>query len=257
MNRISNRPLYNDLAWAYDLIIKGPVTSRCDFVQNTAIQRGISSDSRILDAGCGTGSYSIELAKRGYTVTGLDVSAKLISVAEAKANEVVVSVAFQQGNILELPSRSAYDVILCRGVLNDIIDDSSRRKAIFSLTHALRKGGILILDVREWTASLIRKEQEPVFERELEYDNGALTFRAVTRLEPQTRRLLIKEEYRLVGDDGAVTTKEYDFVMRCWTVDELHSSLTDSGIATVEYLGDYDSNRPAGTTDRIVAIASI
>jgi len=257
VNRISSRPFYSAFAWAYDLIIVGPVSSRCDFVESMAAQRGVLPGSRILDAGCGTGSYSVELAKRGYAVIGLDSSAEFVSVARAKAEEAVVPVTFQKGDILELPSRPSYDGILCRGVLNDIIDGPSRQKAFFSFAHALRKEGILILDVREWTISALRKQREPVFEKVVENDRGTLIFRAVTRLDYETKQLLVAESYILKRDDGLKTVTEYDFVMQCWTRDELHNSLINAGFGSVAYFGDYDSSSPIGSTDRIVAVAPL
>ncbi|UCB51583.1 MAG: class I SAM-dependent methyltransferase [Candidatus Zixiibacteriota bacterium] len=222
-----------------------------------ATQRGVLPGSRILDAGCGTGSYSVELAKRGYALAGLDSSEELASLARAKAEEAVVPVTFQKGDILELPSRPSYDGILCRGVLNDIIDGPNRQKAFFSFAGALRKGGILILDVREWTNSALRKEREPVFEKVVEYDRGTFTFRAVTRLEYQTRQLWVAESYILKRDDGVKTQTEYDFVMRCWTRDELHNSLINAGFGSVACFGDYDYSSPTGSTDRIVAVATL
>lgn len=256
VNRISSRPFYNSFAWAYDFIIARPVSSRCDFVDSMAAQRGVLSGSRILDAGCGTGSYSVELAKRGYAVAGLDSSAELVPLARAKAEEAKVPVIFQVGDILELPSQPSYDGILCRGVLNDIIDGPSRQKAFFSFARALRKKGILILDVREWTNSALRKQREPVFEKVAEIDRGTLIFRAVTRLEHETKKLWVEETYILKRDDEVKTVTEYDFVMQCWMRDELHNSLINAGFGSVAYFGDYDSKSPIGSTDRIVAVAS-
>jgi 2-polyprenyl-3-methyl-5-hydroxy-6-metoxy-1,4-benzoquinol methylase len=257
VNKISNRPFYTRFAWAYDLIIAGPVLIRCDFVESMAAQRGVLPGSRILDAGCGTGSYSVELSKKGYIVTGLDSSAELISVARAKAEEAKEPVIFQVGDILELPSQPSYDGMLCRGVLNDIIDGPSRQKVFFSFARALRKGGILILDVREWTRSVSQKERGPVFERVVEIDNGTLTFRAVTRLEHETKRLLVAESHILERVGAPKTIAEYDFVMQCWTKDELHNNLTNAGFGSVAYFGDYKSSSSTGSTDRIVAVASL
>ncbi len=257
VNRISSRPLYSEFAWAYDLIIAGPVSSRCDFVESMAAQRGVLPGSRILDAGCGTGGYSVELAKRGYAVAGLDPSTELLSLARAKAKQAAVPVTFQKGDILELPSRPSYDCVLCRGVLNDIIDGQSRQKAFISFAGALREGGILILDVREWTGSALRKQREPVFERKVETDRGTLTFRSLTRLQHEKRQLLVKESYILKRDDELKTLTEYDFVMQCWTSDELQNSLINAGFGSVAYFGDYDAGSPPGSTDRIVAVASL
>lgn len=256
VRRISDRPLYNDFAWTYDRIIAGDVSGRCDFVQSVAAQRGVPPGSVILDAGCGTGSYSVELARRGYAVTGLDVSDALLSVARAKAEKAAACVTFRVGDLLELPRRPKYDGVLCRGVLNDLIDSRCRQQALVSLGRALRTGGILVLDVRDWTNSALKKEKEPVFERTVEIDCGTLAFRSLTRLEYETRRLLIKESYMFRRNDGTTTTAEYDFVMRCWTREELQEGLNNAGAGSVVYFGDYDSGCSIGSTDRIIAIAS-
>ena len=44
----------------------------------------------ILDIGCGTGRHSIELAKRGYQMTGLDLSEKMLEVAKTNARELKI-----------------------------------------------------------------------------------------------------------------------------------------------------------------------
>ena len=257
MSRVSNRPFYTRFAWAYDLIMTGPVSIRCDFMESIAAQRGVLPGSRILDAGCGTGSYSVELAKRGYNVFGFDSSAELVSVARAKAEKAAVGVVFQVSDILKLPSHPKYDGILCRGVLNDIIDDSSRQQTFFSFARALRKAGVLIVDVREWTNSARQKEREPVFERVVEIDGGTLTFRSVTELEYETRQLLVAESHILKRGDAPETITEYDFVMQCWTKDELHNNLLKAGFGSIIYFGDYKSSSPVGSTVRIVAVASL
>jgi len=53
----------------------------CDF-----IEKEIRHDRsvRIIDIGCGTGRHSIELAKRGYNVTGIDLSESLLERAREK-----------------------------------------------------------------------------------------------------------------------------------------------------------------------------
>ena len=58
---------------------------------------------QLLDAGCGTGRYSVELARRGYVVHGVDASADLIDVANQSVREGRGSLSFAVGDILERP----------------------------------------------------------------------------------------------------------------------------------------------------------
>ncbi len=256
MENVLRRPFYREFAWAYDLIIARPVANQCDFIEDMLSQRGVSPGSRILDAGCGTGNYSVELARRGYVVTGLDASTALIAEARKKSGDTSLPPTFEVGDLLNLSSTSQYDGILCRGVLNDVIDDTSRPEVFFSFARTLRKDGVLILDVREWNSTALRKAEESIFEKSAETDRGKLTFRSVTGLDAQTRQLLVYERHTL-EKDGVEIVSEYDFIMRCWTKEELHTHLVKAGFGSIVYFGDYDHNIPMSSTDRIVAVASL
>jgi SAM-dependent methyltransferase len=249
------RPFYGEYAWAYDLIIKQPVSAQCDFIVEMLSGRGIAHGASILDAGCGVGSHALELGGRGYVVRGIDLSTQLIAEAQRRARGVQLPFSFSVGDILELPATYAFDGILCRGVLNDFLDEQSRQQVFLSFARALRPRGVLILDVRDWEATVDRKRLEPVFEKSAETPRGHLTFRSVTRLEHETRRLLVMEQHTLRQQD-AEKISVYNFSMQCWTQSELQDHLTQAGFAAIRYFGAYDSHVPAGASDRLVCVAS-
>lgn len=250
-----SRPFYDEYAWAFDLLITTPLSSQCDFIEEMLFERGVIRGARILDAGCGAGGHAIELARRGFSVTGLDMSAQLIAEAQRRISEPLLSVSFSVGDILNLASSTQYDGILCRGVLNDLLDEASREEAFHAFSRALRPGGVLILDVREWEATVDRKTREPVFEKSVHTSRGKLTFRSVTRLNHQTSRLLVHERHTLLKDN-IETVSVYDFQMQCWTQSELRQRLTRAGFESINYFGAYDQARSVGASDRIVCVAT-
>jgi SAM-dependent methyltransferase len=210
--------------------------------------------ARLLDAGCGTGRYAAELSRRGYVVEGVDLSPDLIAEARRAHAGADGMLSYQVGDLTTLPA-NRYDAILCRGVLNDLIDDRQRRDAFDAFRRALRDGGALVLDVREWDATLERKRREPLFRKSVDTDRGKLTFTSVTSVDEATRRLILAERHTL--DDGNVgRSAEYEFLMRCWTREELDGVLRATGFADVDYFGAYDRGVSAGATDRLVVIAS-
>jgi len=73
----AKRPFYTEYAWAFDLLIDRPVRKECDAIITWFIEREVRPGAAVLDAGCGTGRYAIELARRGYVVHGIDSSAEL------------------------------------------------------------------------------------------------------------------------------------------------------------------------------------
>jgi len=119
------RPFYSEFAWAFDLLIDRPVRKECDTIATWLVERGVVPGGTVLDAGCGTGRHAIELGRRGYAVCGVDMSADLLAEARRSLGSQSQQVCFAVGDLLTLPA-SGYDAILCRGVLNDLIDDDAR-----------------------------------------------------------------------------------------------------------------------------------
>lgn len=58
----------------------------CDFIEK---EINYNKDLKIIDIGCGTGRHSIELTKRGYSVTGIDLSESLLKKAREKQDRTV------------------------------------------------------------------------------------------------------------------------------------------------------------------------
>lgn len=73
----------------------------------------LPTGSRILDMGCGTGRHSIELAKRGYKVTGVDLSSGMLSQAITTAKEAKVKVEWVQSDATRYKSKKPFDAAIC------------------------------------------------------------------------------------------------------------------------------------------------
>jgi hypothetical protein len=145
---------------------------------------------------------------------------------------------------------------LCRGVLNDVIDDADRDEMFKAFAGALQSNGVLVLDVREWGASLERKTREPLFRKRIGTDRGELTYTSITALDPDNRQLLIAERHELIKD-GEERSADYHFVMRCWETDELNARLSRHRFGNVSCFGAYDPGVGAGETDRLVVVAQL
>src|SRR5262245_25338146 len=122
MARPSSRPFYGEYAWAFDLLIDRPVRRECAAITAWLIERGVLPGATLLDAGCGTGRYAGELARRGYAVTGVDRSSELIETARRSVRCHGNSVSFRVGEILNLPE-ARYDCIVYHGVLVVYVND--------------------------------------------------------------------------------------------------------------------------------------
>ncbi len=73
----------------------------------------LKKESSVLDMGCGTGRHSIELAKRGYKLTGVDLSSGMLSQAKKQAKEAKVKVEWVQADATRFKSKKPFDAAIC------------------------------------------------------------------------------------------------------------------------------------------------
>jgi SAM-dependent methyltransferase len=106
----------------------------------------VGAGCRVLDAGCGHGPYLLPLARKGATVTGLDVSREMLEMARGRlAEEGLEAEQMICAPLSEAPlSPGSYDLVLAIGLL-DYLDDF--RAALAKLASAARPGGRVIFTV--------------------------------------------------------------------------------------------------------------
>jgi ubiquinone/menaquinone biosynthesis C-methylase UbiE len=112
------------------------------------LEQELKSDrtKRILDIGCGTGRHAIELTKRGYSVTGVDLSASQLERAREKATEAGVGIQFIRHNACSLPFTQEFDFVMmiCEGGFPLQETDELNFKILESAERALRSPGKFI-----------------------------------------------------------------------------------------------------------------
>jgi SAM-dependent methyltransferase len=115
----------------------------CDFIEN---EIGRNRDLRILDIGCGTGRHAIELTRRGYSVTGVDLSEDQLQRARKKAAAAGLDITFIRQDARSLPFRQEFDVavMLCEGGFPLMETDEMNYQILKSAAAALSPGGRLI-----------------------------------------------------------------------------------------------------------------
>jgi 2-polyprenyl-3-methyl-5-hydroxy-6-metoxy-1,4-benzoquinol methylase len=137
--------LFENYARTYDqeVFTQGTI-QEVNFVEQ---EIGADKKKRILDIGCGTGRHAVELAKRGYTVTGLDLSESQLKRAREKAEEAGVNMRLEQGDARSLKFINEFDVVLllCEGGFALMETDEMNFAILQGAARALKPGGIFIL----------------------------------------------------------------------------------------------------------------
>ena len=136
--------LFENYAKTYDTekFTKGTI-GECDF-----IEKEINYDKRlkILDIGCGTGRHSIELSKRGYSVTGIDLSESQLKRAKEKAVAESLKIDFQKDDARIPHFSNLFDLVimLCEGGFPLMETDEMNFQILQNATNALKPNGKLI-----------------------------------------------------------------------------------------------------------------
>jgi SAM-dependent methyltransferase len=108
---------------------------------------GVHPGSAVLDLGCGYGRHAMELANKGYQVTGLDSSLPLLIRAADAARRSGLQVNFIHGDMREMAFEEEFDGAYCMFTSFGYFDDDTNRKVTANLARAIKPGGRLLLDV--------------------------------------------------------------------------------------------------------------
>ncbi|MBK5459033.1 MULTISPECIES: class I SAM-dependent methyltransferase [Peribacillus] len=106
----------------------------------------VSKNANILEVAPGPGYLSIELAKEGFNVTGVEISPDFVEIEKNNAKEANVSVNFKEGNASNLPCEdNFFDYIVCSAAFKNFKDPV---KALCEMHRVLKQGGTsLIIDM--------------------------------------------------------------------------------------------------------------
>jgi len=142
---------YHKYSKVYDLLLKGErnYDADCDFIESdlTRFLRSDLKPLRILDIGCGTGEHAIMLSRRGYQVTGIDVSKEMIEQAVQKAKVARVRAEFFVQDMRRLKLNQVFDCALSIfGSFTRLMDEGDYKRFYEGLHHHLRSRGLFIFD---------------------------------------------------------------------------------------------------------------
>ena len=130
--------LFENYAKKYDQeVFTQGTLGECDFIEKEIDH---NKDIKILDIGCGTGRHAIELARRGYTVTGIDLSDSQLKRANEKALEAEVNVDFQKADARALSFNNEFDLVimLCEGAFSLMETDEMNFQILQNAEKALK-----------------------------------------------------------------------------------------------------------------------
>lgn len=239
----------------YSDILTPEITAKqVDFVIK---ELGVNKNHSLLDLGCGYGRHSLELAKRGYKVTGLDYSNYMINLARKRAKKEDLKVKFIRGDMRKINFESCFDYVLSFFTSFGYFDkESDDIKVIKGAYKALKKNGYFFLDL----ANSQRKIKEIKKGKRLK--NGLWTSIRIDRL---SNDLIVKTEDFYDSSNKRWISKRYwkekdkkNFYIssvRLFTLKEIKSLLRLGRLNFVKSLGSYSGSIYSVNSPRMIILA--
>jgi 2-polyprenyl-3-methyl-5-hydroxy-6-metoxy-1,4-benzoquinol methylase len=192
--------------------------------------------AHVLDVACGHGRHSLELARRGFRVTGVDLSPRSIGLArEAAAREGLDSATFVERDARALDFDGEFDgaINLFTSVLGYFDEEAENRRVVEAVARALRPRGSFLVDTIN-LLSLARSFQELHWE---EFDSGTLM---IERRAFDFDRGRSIADWTFVSRDGSRKTIRHS--LRVYAPHELIAMFEAAGLDVVGRWGNFDGD---------------
>ena len=141
--------MYTSFAEVYDQLMDNVnYESWADFYSQMLHLGGVERGGKVCECACGTGGLTLPLARRGYQMTGVDLSQEMLWIAAQKARKQGLGLPFVQQDMRKLHLHRQMDAVLatCDGV-NYLLTDEDVRAFFQAAYGAMRPGGVLIYDI--------------------------------------------------------------------------------------------------------------
>jgi SAM-dependent methyltransferase len=214
-----------------------------DFIQKVL---QLPDRGKLLDVPCGGGRHSLELAARGYHVTGVDLSADFLKAARAQADRTGHPVVFEQREMCDLPWQGEFDGAFCFGNSFGYLDDAGNARFLKAVARTLKPKARFVLDTGVVAESLL-----PAFQERRWLQVGDILYLSRGRYDHVRARL--DTDYTFIRD-GNVDTRPAS--TRVYGYRELHRMFEEAGLEGCEGYGSLDQEPFRLGSPRLLLVAT-
>lgn len=199
----------------------------------------------ILDACCGVGRHSIELAKKGFTVTGVDRTAAFLEAAKETAEAEEVNIEFLHHDMRSFSRPGYFSSVINMFTSFGYFDNAEDEKRfLHNIYTSLIPGGSFLIDIIG--KEVVAREFKPYDWYEDEFGYMISEYRIIDNWSRLFNRWI------LIDDDGMF---EYSFSHRIFSASELVDLITACGFIDINVYGSLDKKPYDNHADVLVAAA--
>jgi len=204
----------------------------------------------VIDLPCGYGRHSIGLAKRGYTVTGVDINSVHLGRATERAkNENVTGVTFVKQSMTDISYDNQFDAAINMFYSFGFFDtDEENDKVLANFYKALKPGGKFLMHTDVNIPRVISGKYREDETRNL---TTGKELRIIDKYDTQTKR--IEGVWIIKNAEGKEIRRDYS--VRVYTKEEFTDMCYKAGFTKVEVFGDWD-RRPYGDDEEDMMVVA-
>lgn len=142
---------YQDVDWydrpeSYDILLAEDTPTEADFIEAVLEAYAKPGARRLLEPACGSGRLVVEMARRGYDLTGFDLSESMLAYAGKRLSEENLQAELLQASLDEFRLKHRVELAFCLlSSFRYLMTDKSAREHLRRVAASLTKGGIYIL----------------------------------------------------------------------------------------------------------------
>lgn len=216
-----------------------------DEVDNMLKLLEIEPGAKILDLCCGPGRHSLEFARRGYAVIGVDRNSQYLGRAEESARAEKLNIEFVLEDMRKFSRANSFDAVInfftSFGYFDNPIEEKQVVDNIFS---SLKPGGRALME-------MIGKEVITRIYQSRDWGEKNGTFLLDER-EPLEDWTYMSNRRVLISGDKK---EEFRFTIRLYSAHELKTLLHSAGFGRVDIFGDIEGSPYDQKAKRLVALA--
>ncbi len=213
--------------------------------------------ARVLDAGCGTGIHCLELAKRGYDVTGFDLSGEMLAIARKREAVAKTGAKFFPGNMsnFDFGQQSFDAVISMHNAAMHLPSAGDFEKMLACTNRALVDGGLFVVDFSDYEKMVEKGEFGEVFVDRFEREKTSVIEVSENVLNSKERLLHERNTYFISRDGETYRKLEMSGDLLLLKIANLDGFFSKTGFERVDAL-DLDTGKPANEDSVELVVAA-
>ena len=225
--------MFDDAHWSEVPVVADGIINLAAFdFYGEESKSALKEAPKILDLCCGFGRISAELARRGFDVTGVDITETYLKTAREEASYENLKIEYVNCDAREFKRAGFFDaavsLYISFGYFSDPKDDLLLIKNVY---ESLKDGGCFIIETLGKEIAVRNFTESEWFER--------AGFTVLTQYEALDSWSLLKNRWILIKDGERI---EKTFTQRLYAASELRSLLLKAGFKKVEIYGDWDES---------------